>query len=84
MPNKARLTVLHDLVYEMRADEVKTENVVTVGPETSVPDVARALRENRIHRVLVVKKNTLLGIISSFDLIRLLEKGTEPESSSTA
>ena len=69
---------------ETLVEDAMTENVVTVGPETSVPDVARALRENRIHRVLVVKKNTLLGIISSFDLIRLLEKGTEPESSSTA
>jgi len=36
--------------------------------------VALALRQNRIHRVLVVKGDNLLGIISSFDLIRLLEE----------
>jgi CBS domain-containing protein len=56
-----------------------TENVVSVAPETPVPEVARILRENKIHRVLVVDKETLLGIISSFDLIRLLEGVAEPE-----
>ena len=55
--------------------DAMTENVVSVAPKTPVSDVARILRENKIHRVLVVEKETLLGIISSFDLIRLLEAG---------
>jgi len=59
--------------------DAMTENVVSVPPETPVPDVARILRENKIHRVLVVNKETLLGIITSFDLIRLLEHAAEPE-----
>ena len=64
---------------ETLVEDAMTENVVAVGPETSVADVARVLRENKIHRVLVVNKDTLLGIISSFDLIRLLERVAEPE-----
>jgi CBS domain-containing protein len=64
---------------ETQVTDAMTENVVSVAPETPVPDVARILRENKIHRVLVVEKETLLGIISSFDLIRLLEGVTEPE-----
>jgi CBS domain-containing protein len=59
--------------------DAMTENVVSVAPETPVADVARILRENKIHRVLVVNKETLLGIITSFDLIRLLEQVAEPE-----
>lgn len=69
---------------ETLVEDAMTENVVAVSPETSVPDVARVLRENRIHRVLVVNKDTLLGIISSFDLIRLLERAAEPERTSPA
>jgi CBS domain-containing protein len=64
---------------EAVVEDAMTENVVTVPPETAVPDVARILRENKIHRVLVVNKETLLGIITSFDLIQLLEKVAEPE-----
>jgi len=59
--------------------DAMTEDVVSVAPETPVPEVAKILRENKIHRVLVIKKETLLGIISSFDLIQLLEQITEPE-----
>jgi CBS domain-containing protein len=64
---------------ETLVEDAMTENVVAVGPDTSIPDVARVLRENKIHRVLVVNNDTLLGIISSFDLIRLLEGVTELE-----
>ena len=63
---------------ETVVEDAMTENVVAVAPDTSVSDVARVLRENKIHRVLVVNKETLLGIISSFDLIRLLEGVAEP------
>jgi CBS domain-containing protein len=54
--------------------DVMTENIVSVDPGTPIPEVATLLRENRIHRVLVVKGDNLVGIISSFDLIRLLEE----------
>jgi CBS domain-containing protein len=54
--------------------DVMTENIVSVDPGTPIPEVATLLRENRIHRALVVKGDNLVGIISSFDLIRLLEK----------
>jgi len=64
---------------ETLVEDAMTENVVAVTPETPVSEVARVLRENRIHRVLVVNRNTLLGIISSFDLIRLLERAADPE-----
>jgi CBS domain-containing protein len=51
-----------------------TESIVSVDPTASIPEVASLLRQNRIHRVLVVKGDNLLGIISSFDLIQLLEE----------
>jgi CBS domain-containing protein len=50
-----------------------TESVVTVTSDVSVAAVARKLRENKIHRVLVADDGRLAGIISSFDLVGLLE-----------
>jgi len=58
---------------EAVVSDVMSDGVVSVGPELSVGEVAKTLRENRIHRVLVVKENALMGIVSSFDLIRVLE-----------
>jgi CBS domain-containing protein len=62
-----------DRLSERTVRDYMTESVVTVSPETSVSDVARQLRENRIHRVLVAEGGILTGIISTFDLVALLE-----------
>ncbi len=50
-----------------------TSGAVTVHPDTQVTQIARTLRENQIHRVLVVERGLLCGIVSSFDLVALLE-----------
>ena len=46
---------------------------MTVRPDTEVTQIARTLRENQIHRVLVVEGEVLCGIVSTFDLVSLLE-----------
>lgn len=62
---------------EAIVEDVMTRDAVSVDPATPVSEVARVLRENRIHRVLVAKNGSLIGIVSSFDLIAVLEKAVE-------
>lgn len=52
--------------------DVMTQEVQAVDPDTPVADVARMMIEEHIHRVMVVDGNTLVGIITSTDLITLL------------
>ena len=54
--------------------EFMTEDVACVGVDATIPEIARTLRGNRIHRVLVVEDEVLQGIITTFDLVGLLEK----------
>lgn len=54
--------------------DAMTESVVSVAPDATIPEIAGTLRRNRIHRVLVVNKGFLEGVISTFDLVGLLEK----------
>ena len=54
-----------------------TKSVVSVAPETPLSEVARILRAHRIHRVLVLEKGLLVGMITTFDLISVLEDGKE-------
>jgi CBS domain-containing protein len=61
-------------VGDRRAEDVMTEAIVWVQPTASIAEVARTLRESRVHRALVLEDETLVGIISSFDLIAVLEK----------
>ncbi len=48
---------------------IMTTDVVTVSPETRVPDVAKVLWEHNISGVPVVKDRKVLGMITEFDMI---------------
>lgn len=65
-------------------EDVMTRSVITVGPDDSAAAVARALRDNRVHRVFVVDRSQLVGVISAFDLLRLVEQGEVPAAAPAA
>jgi CBS domain-containing protein len=61
----------------MNAADVMVTNVITVGPDAFVQDVAHILLTNRISAVPVVgAQGELLGIVSEGDLMRRVEAGT--------
>ncbi|TPQ36424.1 histidine kinase [Bradyrhizobium guangdongense] len=62
----------------MHARDVMVSPVVTVGPNTTVRQVAQILLERRISAVPVVDAdNKVLGIVSEGDLLHRAESGTE-------
>jgi CBS-domain-containing membrane protein len=62
----------------MNASDVMVTNVITVGPNASVQEVADVLLTNHISALPVVDDHgELIGIISEGDLIRRAELGTE-------
>ena len=62
----------------MRATDVMTTNVVTIGPDTSVQEVAKILSEWGISGVPVIDaESRLVGIVSEGDLLHRVETGTE-------
>jgi CBS domain-containing protein len=63
-----------DRLRNLSASDAMTPEVVTVAPDTPVSEVASTLRQGRIHRVFVVEDGTLVGVISTFDLLECLEK----------
>jgi CBS domain-containing protein len=61
----------------MEAREIMTRDVVTVGPDATVGEIAAILVRNRISAVPVVSGTQLLGIVSQTDLAHRSETGTE-------
>jgi len=59
---------------QLRVSDAMTASVVSVPPDATIQEVARRLRAHGIHRVLVADGGHLAGIITTFDLIALLEK----------
>ena len=58
---------------ERTVADAMTRGGITVAPDTAIPQVAATLRKHRIHRVFVVDGEQLCGVISTFDLVALLE-----------
>jgi len=57
---------------EVLVKEVMSPNLVYVDRESPIKEVARKMRDERIHRVLVINEDYRLhGIISSFDFVKL-------------
>jgi len=64
-----------DRLRERTVADVMTEGAIVVAPDAPIAEVASTLRRHRVHRVLVAEGERLVGLISAFDLVALLEKG---------
>lgn len=74
-----------DLVEEWQPQQgittVMTDHVLTASPFTSVVDAARTMLERRIHHLVIVQGTDVVGMVSSFDLLRVLAGEVEVASS---
>ena len=55
---------------EVRASEVMTKGLVSVGPDADIKEVSREMQKAQVRRVLVTDGGRLLGVISTADLAR--------------
>jgi len=66
-----------DLVAEVKgaspASQLMTEKVYTVPAYDDVHVAARVMRNHQIHRVVVTDEQKVVGILSAFDLLKLVE-----------
>lgn len=58
------------LQSRVEVGEVMTRNVVTVGPDTDLNEVARMMLERKIGGLPVVEHGQLLGIITESDIFK--------------
>jgi CBS domain-containing protein len=64
---------------DRRVRDVMVRQVVSVGEETEVGEIARLLTAHRIKRVPVVREGRIVGIVSRADLVRALaEESPKP------
>ncbi len=48
---------------------------ISVSAETSVAEVARLMLEHRIHHVVVMRDDTMVGVVSALDFVRTAVSG---------
>jgi CBS domain-containing protein len=63
-----------DRLAQVSVGDVMQSGAVTVTEDTTVPEIAKLMRAQRIHRVIVVRgEGRVVGLITALDLIGLLE-----------
>jgi len=73
--NQQDISIISELMYQLKVRDVMTKNVCTVAPENSLREVQKVMRDNKISGVPVVSEGKLVGIISLDDIIRALDFG---------
>ena len=68
------ITRVEELAYELKVEEVMTQDLVAVTPETRMEEALEIFRKYRISGAPVLKDNRLIGIVSIEDLIHCLQK----------
>ena len=58
-----------ELTYELKVEQVMRKNVTTLKPDSTMNDVRRILRNNKISGIPVVDDDKLIGIITVEDFI---------------
>ncbi len=63
-----------DRLEQLSVGDVMQPGAVTVTEETTVPEIAKLMRAQRIHRVIVVGgEGRVVGLVTALDLVGLLE-----------
>jgi len=63
----------------LRVRDVMVGDVIAVAPDAPLREAARLMVEHRVHRVLVLDGGRLAGLLSAFDLVRLVADGALTE-----
>ena len=66
--------LLPDKMNTLLVDEVMTSDPICADVEDDIARVATLMRSNHIHRIIVMDGKRVAGIISSIDMLKLIEQ----------
>lgn len=73
------ITSLEELDSKVTLEELMTHNPISVTPESTIQDVVELFYEHKFHSVLVEDKGQIVGIVTDYDVVRLLKGNFDVE-----
>jgi len=61
-----------DYALTIPVSRVMNSPVLTLSPDAEAAEAARTMREQACHHIVVTRDSRVVGIVSSFDLLRLI------------
>ncbi len=69
----AELASIADQLEDRGVEEAMSTEVYTAAPDDRLSVLAVAMRHHRLHRLIVTEGKKVVGIVTAFDLIQVLE-----------
>ena len=63
--------VARERLRDLTVSDVMTRELVVVAADAPIAEVARVMHDQHVHRVLVLDDSELVGLITSFDVLRV-------------
>ena len=64
---------------EMEINDVMTPNPITASEDTPIEKLAEIMIDKKIHRIIITKDNSIVGIISTLDLLHYVAGRSKDE-----
>jgi signal-transduction protein with cAMP-binding, CBS, and nucleotidyltransferase domain len=74
-----RRIIAEDKSIATKVGDIMSEPLISVGPEATVSSAANVMYKNGIRRLPVIEEGRLLGIVTSTDLARALQRESEKD-----
>jgi signal-transduction protein with cAMP-binding, CBS, and nucleotidyltransferase domain len=74
-----RRIIAEDKSTATKVGDIMSEPLISVGPEATVSSAANVMYKNGIRRLPVIEEGRLLGIVTSTDLARALQRESEKD-----
>ena len=62
-----------DRLGDLTAADAMTKDIVGAAPNATAAELATLMTKQRVHRILIIEDRALVGIVTSFDLLRALQ-----------
>lgn len=59
-------------ISNIKVDDIMTRELITIDPKTTFLKIAKLMEENDIHRLPVVSRGRLVGMVTGVDLMKVL------------
>jgi len=63
---------IQDRMQRLTAADAMSRTLVGIGPDATIHEIAARMLDQHVHRLLVLEGDMLLGVVTTFDLMRAL------------
>ncbi len=61
-------------LIDTEVQDIMADNVITANSDDSIPDIANTMCDKKIHRLVIVEGNKVVGMVSTLDILKVVGK----------